>query len=544
MTATATQVSQRAAISEKEWTKIFPKNVTENYTGSITFIKQLTLVSVSMITYLKNAFPEESYSTESFGGIPLKLLNSRCSDDLAQFVSTALQQAWEAFDKKYAENLIEYHIFEYTYSANDVSLNINSKSRSSEQRSLQISLESVKNRTIMLIRMVYVYMTQNGLEELPLNYDVSLRLYYNDDAPEGYQPPGFCSNKAPDHLEPTLPEALRLGWVETPFHKLAVGSYVRGMFPSSEEAVASENAPAMTQNDNLECRSKTSVADPSEGSVEIQLRCQCNRFDVPTDLATLITCQYCLTQQHAVCFGFLSHAPKDHCCAACYDEDPRRKCSDPKLVALDQKRRECLSICRRTLELCSQLSAISGQMLMEKFGLSATSGRKMIKLLHAHYVVPLTADDDLSAPRKINPIRLKLAFRRFFHAEDMEEDTVVDRLVAETETTETSDPIGEVLSPLEKITLRNSSNLGQIIENSVESTNHTRSDDKTLQQYREAVLTNQDITEELPLSGSHNPVKDIENIGRKKSKRKNDDDDEWTPKLRSGAKTKKARTST
>lgn len=79
-----------------------------------------------------------------------------------------------------AENLIEYHIFEYSYNANGVSLSINSKSRSSEQRSLQISLESVKKRTIMLIRMLYVYMTQNGLQELPLNYDVSLRLYYND----------------------------------------------------------------------------------------------------------------------------------------------------------------------------------------------------------------------------------------------------------------------------------------------------------------------------------------------------------------------------
>lgn len=116
--------------------------------------------------------------------------------------------------------------------------------------------------------------------------------------------------------------------------------------------------------------------------------------------------------------------------------------------------------------------------------------------------------------------------------------------MAETEAAETSDPVGEVLSPLEKITLRNSSNLGQIIENSAENSNRIKSDDKTLQQYREAVLKNQDITEELPLSGSHNPVKGIENIGKKKSKkRKNDDGDDWVPKLRSGAKTKKARTS-
>lgn len=84
-----------------EWVRIFPKQATETYTSSVTFIKQLTIVAVSTITYMKNVFPEESYTVENFGGIVLRILKKKCRDELAQFVSTALAQAFEAFEKKY-----------------------------------------------------------------------------------------------------------------------------------------------------------------------------------------------------------------------------------------------------------------------------------------------------------------------------------------------------------------------------------------------------------------------------------------------------------
>lgn len=84
-----------------EWVRLFPRQVTETYTSSVTFMKQLTVVAVSTITYLKNVFPEDSYTVENFGGIKLRVLKKKCKDELAHFVSTALTQAFEAFDKKY-----------------------------------------------------------------------------------------------------------------------------------------------------------------------------------------------------------------------------------------------------------------------------------------------------------------------------------------------------------------------------------------------------------------------------------------------------------
>lgn len=60
------------------------------------------------------------------------------------------------------------------------------------------------------------------------------------DAPEGYQAPGFLSTEEnQDHLEPTLPESVKLGFVETPFHKLTTRCYIRSNIGSSHEAIVS-----------------------------------------------------------------------------------------------------------------------------------------------------------------------------------------------------------------------------------------------------------------------------------------------------------------
>lgn len=87
-----------------EWVKVFPKQASETYTGSVTFMKQLTVVAVSTITYLKNVFPEENYTKENFAGLNLTILKKNCKDELAQFVSTSLLQASDAFEKKYVSN--------------------------------------------------------------------------------------------------------------------------------------------------------------------------------------------------------------------------------------------------------------------------------------------------------------------------------------------------------------------------------------------------------------------------------------------------------
>ncbi|XP_028173716.1 uncharacterized protein LOC114362485 [Ostrinia furnacalis] len=597
MTATATRTSQAVT----EWTKVFPKQVTENYTSSVTFMKQLTVIAVSTITYLKNAFPEDSYSMENFGGLKLRILKKKCKDDLAHFLSTALTQAFEAFDKKYLhqlalcfyedeckmENLIEYHVFEYTYNDDGVTMSVSSKTRDSGKTHARYTFDGVRERTVHLIRACVVIM-QTCQQHLPETYDVSLRLYYNEDAPEGYQAPGFnaaaeaddhleptlrdtiklgwvetpyhrvvarsymkdsmgASHEAIDvigkeHLEPTLRDTIKLGWVETPYHRVVARSYMKDSMGASHEAIPSQNPPVMSQMEQEEFTS--SLARSASGSSERLLQCPCNKYGGETQNMLLLTCQYCNTQQHAACFGLMSEdfpRAATHCCTACSDEDPTRIPTDPRLVALSAKKRECLCIFRRTLALCRGWGTASARRLETALGVSAANAAKLARLLRSHAVTaPMP---DLNTPSEIDPDQLKSVMNKFFQV--AEEESIVDRLLAETFASQESqpDPVGDVLGPMEKVSLQNASNLGRVIETPVDLNKTTEIEDLTLKQYKEALLSNYQMDEDLPLSGSNNPLKEIENLGKRRiTKRKiNDENDENKPKLRTGVRTKRAK---
>ncbi|CAH0628630.1 unnamed protein product [Chrysodeixis includens] len=541
MSATATFTSQAVT----EWVRLFPRQVTETYTSSVTFMKQLTVVAVSTITYLKNIFPEESYTVENFGGIKLRVLKKKCRDELAHFVSTALTQAFEAFDKKYLhqlvicfydgeckiENLVEYHIFEYQYNPEGVTMNVHSKTRESGKRSSRYAFDNVRERTLHMIRACVVIM-QACQTEMPESYDVSLRLYYNENAPEGYQAPGFLSTtEEQDHIEPTLPETVKLGWVETPYHKLTTRTYIKESIGSSHEAIPSQNAPVMTQYERDEFESSSALKSVSDTS-ENRIQCPCNRQDIDDVIHALLTCHYCGSQQHAACFGVRrEHASvARHCCANCHDTDHNREPTDRRLADLTGSKRECLCIFRRTLELCSRISGIAAQDLVDKFAMSPANALKLMNLLHSHGIINQRAESDMVSPCEIVSDQLQQVMSKYFQHN---EPDMVDRLIAETLSQGSiPDPVGEVLSPLEKVTLQNATTLGRIIE--PEPVQVVR--DETLKEYMDAIMCEPGEDNGLPLSGSHNPV-NVEELGKRTGKRKS------SSMKRTGVKTKRAKAS-
>ncbi|RVE52272.1 hypothetical protein evm_003062 [Chilo suppressalis] len=555
MTATATPTSQ--AITE--WTKIFPKQITENYTSSVTFMKQLTVIAVSTITYLKNAFPEESYFIENFGGLKLRILKQKCRDELAQFLSTALTQAFEAFDKKYlhqlalcfyedeckAENLIEYHVFEYSYNSEAVTLSVHSKGQDGAAQTRKFTFDSVRERTMHLIRACVVIM-QTCQFELPENYDVSLRLYYNEHAPDGYQAPGFsASEEGEEHVRAHAGDAVKLGCVETPYHRLLARTYIRETLRASHEAIPSQNPPMMSQMEpDIDESMTKELSECSETSL---LQCPCNKGDSDTDSAgPLLTCQYCKTHQHAACFGLTPENAgqlTEHCCANCSDEDPTRVPTDQRLVSLSRNKRECLCIFRRALWWCARSGAASVRDLSAALGVSDTNATKLMRLLHSHGVVLPPTHPDQITPLKIMTERLNSVMSKFYQVTG--EGNLVDRLLAETFASQESqsDPVADVLSPLEKVSLQNASNPVKILENH-DDNNKPNRDDSTLRQYKEALLPDNQLNEQLPLSDSRDPITDITNLGitRTTKRKANEDNEEAIPRLRSGVRTKRAKT--
>ncbi|CAH0669314.1 unnamed protein product [Spodoptera exigua] len=402
-------------------------------------------------------------------------------------------------------------------------MNVHSKTRDSAKTSTRYSFDNVRERTVHLIRACVVIM-QACQNEMPESYDVSLRLYYNEDAPEGYQAPGFLTTgEEQDHLEQTLPETVKLGWVETPFHRITARTYIRENMGSSHDAI-SELLLFYTIGSAMK-----SVSDSSE----VRVQCPCNKHDLDETNHAILTCQYCNTQQHAACFGLTRENAckvQRHCCTECSDMDPSRQPTDQRLATLTIKKRECLCIFRRTIEWCCHVATIGAQDLADKFALSPVNASKLMKLLHSHGIINQGSESDLISPCEIIPDQLKSVMSKFFQ---QEETDLVDRLIAETLSQSSQpDPIGEVLSPMEKVNLQNATTLGRIIEpEQIQIV-----EDETLKEYRNAIMRDVDNEEGLPLSGSHNPV-NVEDLGKRTGKRKLD-----TSK-KSGVRTKRARAS-
>ncbi|KAG7305775.1 hypothetical protein JYU34_009903 [Plutella xylostella] len=341
---------------------------------------------------------------------------------------------------------------------------------------------------MFLIRACIV-MLESSQRALPPRADISLRLYYNDDAPEGYQAPGYRCDESSDHLEPTAARAIKLGCVQTPFHKLVARTYTRDEMDI--DAVPTPNPPmtTITQRDfsgELAGSLQKSVSDASE----LQLNCPCNKYeDIGAYQAPLlITCQHCNTLQHAACFGLLpaqvarlSH----HACVRCGRE---RRPTDPRLAALRPRQRECLCIFRRTLAWCLEEHTMDGARLVDRFRLSNVNAAKLMRLLNEYEIVQFDGDSDLVTPRKINHDMLQIQISKYFQTDD---SNVGDQLLAETLASQESqpDPVGDALSPVERTSLENSTNLYRVIDTAKVEIIPMDAEDPMLQQYRQAILS-------------------------------------------------------
>ncbi|XP_039746124.1 uncharacterized protein LOC120623902 [Pararge aegeria] len=475
-----------------KWSKLFPLDL-EDFTNSGTFMKKITLVIISSISYLKEALPPGSFTEEIFQGIRLRILRNNCGNKTAQFLSTALEDAFDAMDKRYLHklalcfyegecrlgNMLESHVFEYVYNGDMVTMNITCSRDKDTSKQTNYTTEQ---QTVNLIRGTLVLM-RSCQNMLPSTYGLSLRLYYNEDTPDDYHAPGFTFDGDADHFENFAIKGLKVGRVDTPFHKLSLLSYVKEHTSGDDREAPLRNL-STSKNVKVDSEDRSSRDRP-------RLSCPCTKHD---DNARhrddeLLTCLYCNTQQHAACFGVFRDATSlsRHCCSACRDADTTRQPTDLKLIPLTQIKRACLCIFRRTLKFCSSIDCVDVRAVSERFRMSAGNASKLMKMLHRHGIIQQDPTIDSNKSQKVIEKHLKHALIKFSNER---EENITDRLIGEIEGALSQEScqstlIDEVLTPIEKQDLRNTSNLGRLIEKPMKN---TFVEDSTLKQYREALV--------------------------------------------------------
>ncbi|XP_030249600.1 HORMA domain-containing protein 1 isoform X2 [Sparus aurata] len=196
---------------------------------SMVVIKKLLAIAVSGITYLRGLFPEKAYGNKYVEDQKVMILREERSCPGASQIVQWLQGCFEAIQKKYLRTVImsiytdpenpqkvtEFYQFRIHYSAAGPQMDF----ESINNNKLSMSCGNTKKASILLVRKLYTLMQNLG--PLPDSVCLNMKLaYYDDETPEGYQPPGFKESDGDTMMFEKEPVKLTMGEVVTPFHTL------------------------------------------------------------------------------------------------------------------------------------------------------------------------------------------------------------------------------------------------------------------------------------------------------------------------------------
>lgn len=162
-------------------------------------MQDLLHATFSCISYLRDLFDENSYQDYRFCNVTIKLLKKGASDSSDKFIDWLEKGCYDAITRKYLKSLTigiylredspkkvsEIYTFEFKYENNEIT-----------------NTESISKlvRTLCLL-------TQS-LQPLPRVKYVTLKLFYNENTPNNYEPPYF--KPAGQHKFEFISEPLKL----------------------------------------------------------------------------------------------------------------------------------------------------------------------------------------------------------------------------------------------------------------------------------------------------------------------------------------------
>ncbi|GBP07456.1 hypothetical protein EVAR_4815_1 [Eumeta japonica] len=500
-------------------------------------MKNLTTAAISNIAYTRDLCPMDCFRTVQFENINLRMFKDDCENERVQFFCVSLKSAFEALDKEYAvrheSDVLSFDISSgFAFDSNDCSYLdsdfVQNKHNSpatpsrytqplylsfrgpNEAKQTHCDVTDIKEHTKSLMQFILV-MTQS-YPRLPDSTYITIRTYYNDSAPENYQAPNYTKgNTELDYLTESLNMSPGFGVVNTPFHQLTSYWFVNAFYDNKDVPMASL-IPLPSANPHAQNSLKSDYSTGGTLSIK-RTRCVCDNnineelWDEPN-----IICKYCGEASHATCYGVRWRALKTdqliHCCVSCaaaYGYSP----TDPSLLMSSQKYTKSMCIIRQALNYCGAalekgVHTLTPMKLMTVLRLSELSTHKLTSQLASFGVlVPRERDIGLTKICEISSEKLKTNMDKFF----IPIENLPLRCTEGTSATRAKSSvfIEDLVGDMEKLNRQDNSDICRVVERAASEPDGVPEDD-IFKLYYEVLPCQEAADDELPLSGSHNPI--------------------------------------
>lgn len=234
--------------------------------------------------------------------------------------------------------------------------------------------------------------TISSLEDLPLQLSMNMRLIYNENTPEEYEPPGFKPCNFEHYKYDQGKCRIRLGDVNCLWHQINMEINCSNKMLKKDEFnenmdssltskkdlsetielvpinISTTNDLSGTETENHEdiiinkieeLKVNSSTDQQSEKMQNQKVKkifCICSSDQ--QDNMTLIECSKCGTNQHAICYNvFASDKNCDedwkneltHCCLNCFQNNQNFTVTDKSLIKMDKKKLFGISLWRKAI---------------------------------------------------------------------------------------------------------------------------------------------------------------------------------------------------
>uniref|UniRef100_A0A1B6L3N7 HORMA domain-containing protein n=1 Tax=Graphocephala atropunctata TaxID=36148 RepID=A0A1B6L3N7_9HEMI len=356
---------------------------------SVEFMRKLTAVAVSTISYLRNVFPSSAFSTKKLNGTKIWLLKG--SDDIpgTHTLISWIKDAFEAVRAHILKKMIlvleqpdegitlEVYSFNFSYNFEEISCQLLSEKTGHQLlvKSKNVP-ENMKRAIQQLLRSVLVLV--QGLKPLPTNCELSMRLEFNENVPVDFELPKFFT--VVDSLDINFPpeaHTIKLGKVESKFTAIALST--KTILNKEDETENETEEDQLVQSSQPEVKTTTCFMDndirntsqllPAEARTltenmslvsliekEISCICECNN-----ELSAVIKCCSCRTYQHKACYKLSDDQERpQHICVNCHEPNSSDKaCTDVELIG--NKNRKFEALYRRALVHCLTTVRVSSK---------------------------------------------------------------------------------------------------------------------------------------------------------------------------------------